>query len=314
MPNGRPITTTTDKGRQGMGRPSRVVDGRERSADPLVARISASTRAATTATVVAVVAVAIGVSACTGSSTDGSSTETTAVSTSARESVIVAPDAETFEVEDGTATLACQGAGLMPVILIAGIGDPIDRWDAVVDDLGQGVLACRFAPPTGPDIPLATPARNADALSQTLDASGLPGPYLLVAHYLGGLTARRFGDRHPDKLGAALFLDATTPTALLSVHNDLTAAGWDAAATQADSEAPASWPDVPLTVFAHDPAGEPLGLGPDVERLWSEGQRTYITLTDDAHFEQVDGAGHYIDLDRTRRVTNEIIELVDQAT
>lgn len=265
---------------------------------------------------VSVLLLGAGVAACTDEATDANRQDaaqnTAPAPVTARR--LAAPATDTFDIADGTATLACQGSGPVPVVLVAGTDDPIDRWDALVDDLGQEVLACRFAPPSGPDLAPATPARRADALSEVLDASELPGPYVLVAHSLGGLTVRRFGDRHADQLGAALFLDATTPAAVLSLHAELSTNGWDPDATQADADAPVSWPDVPVTVFAHDPAGEPLGLGPDVEELWTEGQQAYVTLTDDARFEQVEGTGHHIDLDATRYVTKEIDRLIERTS
>lgn len=261
-----------------------------------------------------VVALAVGTAAYADASTDDSPdaaavTEPPPVATQ----VLSAPDSDTFAVDGGAATLACEGRGSVPVILIAGADDPITRWDVLGADLGPNVLACRFGAPTGPDVAPGTPTSEADALSQALDASELPGPYVLVGHSLGGLTVRRFGERHPDHLGAALLLDTTTPLAMLTIHDELNAHGWNPEASQADADAPAPWPDVPLTVFAHDPADEPLGLGPDVEALWTEGQQAYATLTDDARFEQVTGTGHHIDLDATSHVASEIVRLIDEA-
>lgn len=216
----------------------------------------------------------------------------------------------TFDTAAGPVTLVCEGAGTVPVVLIAGTDDPVARWDPLVGALGPGVLSCRYVPPDAASVP-ATPAVRSDALAEALRASALPGPYLLVAHSLGAATVRRFGDRHPDLLGGALLLDGTTPLALLSLDDVLIADGWDPVATRSDMETPATWPPVPLTVLAHDPAGEPLGLGPAVEALWTEGQQTYVALTSDASFEQVLGTGHAIDLDAPDRVVAEIARLLD---
>lgn len=219
----------------------------------------------------------------------------------------------TFDTDHGPVTLVCAGEGPVPVILIAGTDDPISRWDGLVGALGPTTATCRYVPPGDESAP-ATPAIRADALAEALDASEIPGPYLLVGHSLGGLTVRRFGDRHPDLLRAALLLDPTTPLALLSLDDVLLGDGWDPAATRSDMEAPAVWPAVPLSVLAHDPVGEPLGLGPDVEALWTEGQQTYVALTTDAHFEAVPDAGHHIDRDAPGRVVTEVARLVDEVT
>ena len=216
----------------------------------------------------------------------------------------------TFDTTSGPVTLACEGSGTVPVVLIAGTDDPVARWDSLVGALGPEVLTCRHVPSRAASLP-ATPTVRSDALAEALRASALPGPYLLVAHSLGAATVRRFGDRHPDLLGGALLLDGTTPLALLSLDDVLIADGWDPVATRADVEAPATWPPVPLSVLAHDPAGEPLGLGPAVEALWTEGQQTYVALTGDASFEQVPGTGHAIDLDAPGRVVAEIARLLE---
>ncbi len=224
-------------------------------------------------------------------------------------SVADPPTSRTFATTHGSVTLACEGRGPVAVILVAGTDDPISRWDGLVDVLGPDVLTCRYVPPDGRLVP-ATPAIRADALAEAHVASDLPGPVLFVAHSLGGITVRRFGDRHPELLGGALLLDATTPLALLSLDDVLRADGWDPDATRADADAPATWPSVPLTVLAHDPDGEPLGLGPEIEALWTQGQQIYVSLTADATFEQVPGTSHDIDRDAPARVVAEVDRLV----
>ncbi len=107
--------------------------------------------------------------------------------------------------------MPCEGNGSIPVILLAGGTDPHTVWDDLVDALGSDVLTCRFNPPgIGPsDAPSSptTASERADVLAQTLNAAGLNQPVVLVAHSLGGQTARQFGARHPDMLAGAVLLD-----------------------------------------------------------------------------------------------------------
>jgi len=217
-------------------------------------------------------------------------------------SLLVAPRQTEFETDLGLVTLACEGRGPVPIILLAGAGDGVERWDDLVDAMGQQALACRFDAQAADEVEgTVTPALRSDSLAQALEASGLPSPYLLVGHSLGGLTVRRFGADHGAALGAAILLDPTPAAALLSLHDDLTAAGWDAEATQADLEAEVDWPTVPLTVLSHDPALQDLG-DPVIEELWTAGQQQYGALTSDATIEVVAGSGHYIDRDDPGRV------------
>ena len=240
-------------------------------------------------------------------------TETTAQHLAAATRRLVAPDRSNFHTEIGTVGLPCQGTGNVPVVLVAGTDDPITRWDRLVEDAGQEVLFCRFDPSSATRW-RATPNARADALSSALEQSGLPAPYVLVGHSLGGLTVRRFGVDHPDQLGGALLLDPTTPVALRSLDESLTADGWDGAATQADADEAATWTDVPCLVLSHAPGTKALGLGPAVEALWTEGQRHYAELSSSGQFEQAPGAGHYIDHDAMNRVIHAIDALSTEAT
>lgn len=230
-------------------------------------------------------------------------------STSVAETTPVAPSDGVYDIDGRSVALGCEGRGTRTVVLLAGGIDPSSTWDGLVSDLGDDVLTCRFdAPGVGASDPPAdpvTPARRAAALAAVLDAAGVPGPYVLVGHSLGGLTVRQFGIDHPDLLAGAVLLDPTTRTALLSVGPDLVDAGWDMAATQAQVEAAGVWPPVPLTVLSHDPAR--LDLGSEaVEDLWTAGQVEYTALTPNASQEVVAGAGHYIHEDARPRVVEAI--------
>lgn len=229
---------------------------------------------------------------------------------------VVAPKVTSFPTAMGTVHLECQGTGAVPVVLVAGTDDPIERWDGLVDDLGQEVLACRFdadeAAMSGPLTGQVTPGVRADSLAGALHGSGLPGPVVLVGHSLGGLTVRQFGAAHGEMLAGALLLDPTTSVALASLHALLSRQGWNAGAAQAETDAPASWPDVPLTVLSHDPTEVPFG-DPIVEALWTKGQRVYGQLAAGAEVEVVPGAGHYVDRDAPERVIRAIDDLIRRA-
>ena len=233
-------------------------------------------------------------------STTGPST--TAPSTTAATSMPTDVDT-TF----GKVSLVCSGHGSIPVVLMAGGNDPPSGWDELVDTLGDSVLACRFDPTamtTG-----TTASRRAEALSDALLSSALTGPVVLVGHSLGGLTVRQSGVPHPEQLAGAVMLDATTPLALLSLETDLANLGWDVPATQADANAEAPWPAVPLRVLAHDPAL--LTLGSDtIEELWTAGQQHYAAMSPLGEYESVAGSGHYVYVDVVERVAAAINEVL----
>jgi pimeloyl-ACP methyl ester carboxylesterase len=51
--------------------------------------------------------------------------------------------------------------------------------------------------------------RIADELHQLLQAAGIPAPYLLVGHSLGGLVVRLYAARHPDAVAGMVLVDST---------------------------------------------------------------------------------------------------------
>lgn len=173
------------------------------------------------ALIVAAMVATIGISSCSETSTDGDHAATTSPVPTAPGRQLVAPDADTYEVDGGTAALDCQGRGPMPVILIGSPDDSGEDWDTIVDNLGQGVLVCRFASSTGEGEGPATPTSEADALSQALEASELPGPYVVVGNSASAPSVRSFGQRHPDQLAATLVLDAADLGAPRRVSNEI---------------------------------------------------------------------------------------------
>lgn len=54
-----------------------------------------------------------------------------------------------------------------------------------------------------------TAGRIADELHELLQAVGVPRPYLLVGHSLGGLVVRLHAARHPDQVAGAVLVDPT---------------------------------------------------------------------------------------------------------
>lgn len=254
----------------------------------------------------------------TGCAKDDSRTSRTAVERSAPAELpatVDAPVNDPSRASPSTA-LSCSGEGAIPVVFLAGARDPLAVWDGLVDQLGDDVRACRFDPPgidanPEPDQPV-TPARRAAALDAALTSAGIDAPVVLVAHSLGGLTARTFGATHPDRLAGAVLLDPTTRLALLSLREELVDDGWDPDATIADAGAQSVWPDVPLIVLSHDPALMALG-SEAVEALWTEGQEEYLALSPSSRREVVVGSSHYIYRDAVGAVAEAIHETVAAA-
>lgn len=112
------------------------------------------------------------------------------------------------------------GAGLPGpvVLLIAGLGCPQDVWTRVQGELAQGMptIAYDRAGLGGSDRARGPRTGQAavDDLDKLLAAIDEPGPYLVVAHSYGGLLARLFADRHPDRIAGMVLVDSSHPDQL----------------------------------------------------------------------------------------------------
>jgi pimeloyl-ACP methyl ester carboxylesterase len=114
--------------------------------------------------------------------------------------------------------ILCEGpaSGRPLVVLEAGIWGFSAGWDAVQKKLAdRGVRSCAYDraglgfsdPGPEPRDGLAI----VEDLEALLKAHGDNGPYVLVAHSMGGLHVRFFALRHPDKVVGLVLVDATSP-------------------------------------------------------------------------------------------------------
>ena len=107
------------------------------------------------------------------------------------------------------------GSGTPVVVLLNGHATPMSSWDRLLPHLsGPGtVLRYNRAGIGASERPLAP--QDGDAivarLDALLDALSLEGPYLLVAHSLGGLYANLYARRHPQRVRGLVLVEAGHP-------------------------------------------------------------------------------------------------------
>jgi pimeloyl-ACP methyl ester carboxylesterase len=109
--------------------------------------------------------------------------------------------------------LDCRGSGSTTVILEAGAGGGADGWGPFFDRVAGITRACAWdRPGLGRSAPrgLHTGGETAADLVAALRAAGEHGPYVVIAHSLGGMYARLFAAAEP-QVKSLLLLDAYVP-------------------------------------------------------------------------------------------------------
>jgi pimeloyl-ACP methyl ester carboxylesterase len=100
----------------------------------------------------------------------------------------------------GPAVVFAPGAGLIGLDYL-NVHDRISRFTT-------SVLYDRAGTGWSDEIQLPrSAAKVTDELRSLLHAAGVPAPYLLVGHSLGGIYIRRYAQRFPDEVAGLLFLD-----------------------------------------------------------------------------------------------------------
>lgn len=121
-----------------------------------------------------------------------------------------------FAVVDGRRLAYVRlGEGAPPIVFLSGAGMDIDSWFKVLPDvaaIGTVIAIDRFGVgksdrPTAPQTSETIVAAIRSLLAQT----GMPPPYVLVGHSLGGLHAELFTRLHPAEVAGVVLVEAASP-------------------------------------------------------------------------------------------------------
>lgn len=139
-----------------------------------------------------------------------------------------------IEVDGRAVSFTCAGSGAPTVVLITGIGVPAESYGPVQAGLADHARVCAWdRPGYGASAPSDDDDDDddndeyeldelADDLDDVLEASGEPGPYVLVGHSFGGLialdlageSAEDVGEGEPGNVAGVVLLDASHPEML----------------------------------------------------------------------------------------------------
>ena len=126
-----------------------------------------------------------------------------------------------IEVDGRSVYLDCRGSGSPTVILEAGLGSGANSWGYVLDGVAAFTRVCAWdRPGIGRSAArgLHSAGEAAGDLRAALDASGEVGPFIVVAHSLGGVYARVFAAIGPPGTRAATERDEVLAFVMLDTY------------------------------------------------------------------------------------------------
>lgn len=220
------------------------------------------------------------------------------------------------------------------IVLQAGFGDGKKVWAAVVEDLikDQSDFASIFAydrPGYGGNPASNTPrdpCTIATELRAQLLSAGLPPPYVLVGHSLGGLYQYVFARLYPNEVTGLVLLDPTHPRHWATMQRDVPASAslikamsalafstterreFDAQATCLDRLDTAQPLAVPTRLLVSGRV-KPIEKG-DFEIMLKRLRQDWLNLTKAPGVEVIYDAGHYIQKDSPEDVSAAVRALI----
>jgi pimeloyl-ACP methyl ester carboxylesterase len=125
------------------------------------------------------------------------------------------PAKRKLQTRAGALEYVISGGGPPSIVLLNGAGVTLEGWRPLypgIERIGTVFAWNRFGI-TGSDPPRLpeTGTVVVSSLRELLAYAGLPAPYVLVAHSMGGLYANLFARLYPQEVAAVLFLEATHP-------------------------------------------------------------------------------------------------------
>jgi pimeloyl-ACP methyl ester carboxylesterase len=246
------------------------------------------------------------------------------------------------EVASRSIYLDCRGAGAPTVVLESGFRSGAGGWGEVLDGIAGFTRVCAWdRPGLGRSEARGSHSAGeaADDLRLALRTAGESGPYVVVAHSLGGVYARLFaaGGQDPgagppagDEVLGFVMLDTYEPDLGLDrdpsvppdvrtlIRENLDGTGamfergedldWGRTLAELDAEGPVELPTIFLSVNPRHRYNEP-----DPQRLAAILAAWYAAIGaryPNGRLEIVEGAGHMIQFDRPDLVIERVHELV----
>ena len=245
--------------------------------------------------------------------------------------------------------LYCTGESSPTVILENGLGGTTHDWRKVQPEISRFTRVCSYDragmgwSEVGP-MP-RTSQRFVKELRTLLRNANIAGPYVLAGHSLGGVYVRHFARLYPNEVAALVLVDGSHEDQnnrfpgsqerreargkkLLSQTEAAPEESTDPqkppkrfflalrseslsfpTLTAEEIMAAPPLPPLPMPVLVANPEDRP----PENQEIWLELQNDIASRSSRSKLILVDGAGHYIQLDKPQRVINSIRAMVEKA-
>jgi pimeloyl-ACP methyl ester carboxylesterase len=117
------------------------------------------------------------------------------------------------ETDLGRMHLFCQGEGDITVVAEAGLGDSSLVWEKVQPEIIEVTRMCTYDRPglgwSDPVGRVLTAEEIAENLHQLLERGGEEGPFILVAHSIGGIYVREYIHQYPAQVVGLVLVDSS---------------------------------------------------------------------------------------------------------
>lgn len=245
--------------------------------------------------------------------------------------------------------IRCTGQGSLTVVVETGFGEPgvggeTSSWKSVANEIEKTTRICLYDR-AGLGSSDVAPGENrtskdiAEDLHTLLVKSHVPGPYILVAHSLGGFNARVFANEYRGEVAGMVLVDSSHPDQWSTINAVLPPESPDEPESikRIRLIPPASLPEkmdiptsinqvravkslgnLPLVVITHSPTMsiDP-NLSPElsekIERNWENLQNDLASLSSNSTHVIATKAGHYIQVDEPQLVIDAILKVMDEA-
>lgn len=242
----------------------------------------------------------------------------------------------------------CYGEGTPTILVVAAAFDKpttTKSWNAVIQGISPATRICIYD-----RLPVRTVREGAEHLHHLLTSAPIPGPYIIVAHSLGGWYARVFTHLYPNDVAGMILVD-TTPTfpsplivyatayptyspdeSAFMTNNRISKAdivamipppsldgmeGLDMRASSEHVRQAGSFGDLPLVVIAHTTGPEDLiDVDPVVQEEFTamllKVQSDLATLSSRGVFIQAATTKHFISEYEPQIIINTILKMIEE--